>query len=284
MLGYTHSRLLAFLGILLIISICFFPFQLIVLPTLHQRFPWISYLLAGYLSLGALMTLWTYFLAVFTDPGYVSFEENSYMSERQIEEIKEESKKTKSRIKEAQSRDLENGPDSIYRENIDKPSFCFQCGVVRPVRAHHCKTCRKCVKRMDHHCPWTGNCVGVENHRFFIQFLFHSSSSMLVCFPLAAVLFFVFDYSLRDPLDYYLIAANLMFASVIGFAIGYLFFYQITIGRMNLTTVEDNIKGVRMLVPFSKQTSSANLEDIFGKPLNCAGLLFPLRRRREWIS
>jgi palmitoyltransferase len=29
---------------------------------------------------------------------------------------------------------------------------CLKCGVIRPPRAHHCKVCRKCVLRYDHHC------------------------------------------------------------------------------------------------------------------------------------
>lgn len=39
---------------------------------------------------------------------------------------------------------------------------------IRPERAHFCSTMKKDVLRMDHFCPWTGNCVGIGNHKHFL--------------------------------------------------------------------------------------------------------------------
>ncbi|KAF3087412.1 Palmitoyltransferase [Orbilia oligospora] len=49
--------------------------------------------------------------------------------------------------------------------------WCKRCKRWKPARAHHCKTCQTCVLLMDHHCPWTFNCVGYRTWPHFIRFL-----------------------------------------------------------------------------------------------------------------
>ncbi|OQR79089.1 putative palmitoyltransferase ZDHHC6-like [Tropilaelaps mercedesae] len=49
--------------------------------------------------------------------------------------------------------------------------YCALCEGFKPPRAHHCRRCRRCVMKMDHHCPWINTCVGHRNHRNFIAFL-----------------------------------------------------------------------------------------------------------------
>ena len=48
---------------------------------------------------------------------------------------------------------------------------CEMCMVDKPPRAKHCYDCGRCVRRMDHHCWWLGNCVGERTHRRFLYFL-----------------------------------------------------------------------------------------------------------------
>lgn len=53
----------------------------------------------------------------------------------------------------------------------DDWTVCVRCETYRPPRAHHCRICKRCVRKMDHHCPWINNCVGERNQKYFLQFL-----------------------------------------------------------------------------------------------------------------
>ncbi len=58
--------------------------------------------------------------------------------------------------------------------------FCRKCNCFKPARAHHCSSCGRCVIKMDHHCPWVNNCVGIANHKLFILFCFWTCVSAII--------------------------------------------------------------------------------------------------------
>ncbi|KAE9353104.1 hypothetical protein PF008_g5150 [Phytophthora fragariae] len=61
-------------------------------------------------------------------------------------------------------RRIELPPDETY-------TFCDHCDSYRPEGALHCIDCRVCIEEYDHHCPWTGKCVGKGNVRYFYAWL-----------------------------------------------------------------------------------------------------------------
>ena len=43
---------------------------------------------------------------------------------------------------------------------------CQKCCSIKPERAHHCSVCQRCIRKMDHHCPWVSPWVSFVNQKF----------------------------------------------------------------------------------------------------------------------
>ncbi|KAG2220389.1 hypothetical protein INT45_006560 [Circinella minor] len=71
---------------------------------------------------------------------------------------------------------LQQETRSFYKSILPQ-RWCDICQWWKPDRAHHCRVCNTCILRMDHHCQWVNGCVGFDNYRYFIQFIFYTSGT-----------------------------------------------------------------------------------------------------------
>ena len=76
------------------------------------------------------------------------------------------------------------------KEKPKQQNRCRHCDVVRGSNASHCYDCNLCINGLDHHCPWTGKCIGKKNLIPFYVFL-GCLSGLLIFSALAAVLMVV---------------------------------------------------------------------------------------------
>ncbi|KAH8349315.1 hypothetical protein KR067_010380, partial [Drosophila pandora] len=68
--------------------------------------------------------------------------------------------------------------------------FCDKCMKMVPPRSWHCKLCRCCILRRDHHCIFTATCVGLKNQRYFFWFNFYMTLGTAIA--LATNYFYLF--------------------------------------------------------------------------------------------
>eukprot|EP01147_Barroeca_monosierra_P010441 gene10441-2572_t len=54
---------------------------------------------------------------------------------------------------------------------VHKLVYCPACETYKAPRSHHCRQCGRCVKVLDHHCPWINSCVGNDNKLYFFVFV-----------------------------------------------------------------------------------------------------------------
>ncbi|XP_020593808.1 probable protein S-acyltransferase 16 isoform X5 [Phalaenopsis equestris] len=148
----------------------------------------------------AIMCLTTYAIAVIRDAGHVP---SSFMPDIEdpqvvVHEIK---RKVLHQIGIRASGTADSGNNSardgdrswelLGESQGGDLRYCQKCSHYKPPRAHHCRVCKTCVLRMDHHCVWINNCVGHANYKVFFVFMLYAVTACI--HSLALFLWFVYD-------------------------------------------------------------------------------------------
>ncbi|KAL8451944.1 hypothetical protein Emed_001679 [Eimeria media] len=124
----------------------------------------------------------------------------------------------------------DEGDEEVAEQGVEIKSsggvrVCKWCALPKPDRTHHCRVCRTCVLRMDHHCPWLANCVGWGNHKYFMLLLFYGTltcvfvgatmmeSVIRIVGQPKAAFWELFAILLGSTLDFFLAVVLLLFGS-----------------------------------------------------------------------
>ncbi|ORC89129.1 zinc finger protein [Trypanosoma theileri] len=259
----------------LLILLNVIPYYVAFLPRLHRSYQHgdVSFFYYLYCHLGMAITetlvFVNFFLAVSTPPGYVEREPWSHTpvfrgrpgSEFNTHEVRQV------------------GLDGKLR-------FCFRCEIYKPDNAHHCRSCRRCVYRMDHHCPWINNCVGRDNLKYFLLFLayiplggFHIATTTIysLCYH------FPF-FSSADLGDGVLLVGSAVLSAVMGFSFLLFAAHFVYLAVRGETTVANVISYRRSdqqrHQQLIKEEREKFLDEVFGLDRRWWRLICPVSTRR----
>ncbi len=172
--------------------------------------------------------------------------------------------------------------DRVIREGEYQPDkaefFCKKCSIKRPERAHHCKTCKRCVLKMDHHCPWIANCVGYNNQKYFFQFVFFATIGNFIAFCCLFLKLIHADFQVKTEkttvnsvwkiIEVMWSPLTILMGTVLSLAmtlsIGTLLYYQSYLILNNITTVEKAIYSAPSDSAYYSEDKLHNFKTVLG--------------------
>ncbi|KAM7268869.1 hypothetical protein ACFE04_011035 [Oxalis oulophora] len=116
---------------------------------------------------------------------------------------------------------------------------CDKCSAYKPPRAHHCKVCKQCILRMDHHCLWINNCVGYWNYKAFFILIFYATVGSIysTVMVLSCALQKDWEFSGTGPLKAFYAACGVVMICL-SLTLGTLLGWHIYLMTRNMTTIE----------------------------------------------
>mmetsp|Transcript_56553 Transcript_56553/g.127868 ORF Transcript_56553/g.127868 Transcript_56553/m.127868 type:complete len:458 (+) Transcript_56553:65-1438(+) len=148
-------------------------------------------------------------------------------------------------------------------------TFCRSCGP-RPERAHHCQVCGVCVLRYDHHCSFIANCVGFENHKFFLLLVIYGLMTgvfaLVTSFPEASALCVGWDGDELQQSEIVIFIAYWVLTTLVVSLLAAIFSVHFCLACMGLTSVEITYQSPGVMNPFDQGSRMGNLRQVLGSP------------------
>lgn len=193
----------------------------------------------------------------------------------------------------------DRGPRADGKGDDPSARWCDRCDAPKPERAHHCSSCGCCVLKMDHHCDFVNNCIGLQNYKVFVYFLLDvvCAAGLQVCGLLPQVIEICTHYLIGNAnigessttLHKVHVVVAFGTASVTLWMVVTLLFGHVQQILCNSTTI-DEIAKASSIVPMQRSQYDMgalnNVAEVFGEPPRwCRPLLdWSLRCARFWMA
>ncbi|XP_051728431.1 palmitoyltransferase ZDHHC3 [Ctenopharyngodon idella] len=153
---------------------------------------------------------------------------------------------------------------------------CPKCCSIKPDRAHHCSVCKRCIKKMDHHCPWVNNCVGENNQKYFVLFTMYIALISLHALMMVALHFvFCFEEDWTKCSSFSPPATVILLILLCFEALLFLIFTAVMFGTQVHSICNDET-GIEQLKKeerrWAKRSKWMNMKVVFGHPFSLAWL------------
>jgi palmitoyltransferase ZDHHC9/14/18 len=122
--------------------------------------------------------------------------------------------------------------------------YCYTCSRYRAPRTFHCRLCDSCVDNFDHHCPWTGTCIGGANYAPFMGFLISlqltTFFTVVSCADAPYAYSVAYEVGMKRALDVmsWMPVIVLLYTFILCFSISALFVLHVYLVLNGLTTME----------------------------------------------
>lgn len=114
----------------------------------------------------------------------------------------------------------------------------------KPERSHHCRACKTCTLKFDHHCPWLNQCVGLGNERYFVLFMsWLAFGCSIVVYSSIRPLRMSLSFSGEWPYSYtprVFVLLLFLLALIMGFSLLIMAGWQLILVSRGETSVESN--------------------------------------------